>query len=80
MRERHWHLFRHALWGKKFWTAGKFYRSVGSVNAERALRYIATAESRHFEKHDLQNWVARKETSLKAFGTHFTHPQQFHGL
>ena len=38
MRKFHWDLFRNLLWGKKFWSAGYFYRTVGVVTKD-AVKY-----------------------------------------
>jgi putative transposase len=67
MRAMHRELFVRWLWGDKFWTAGKFYRSVGAVSAERALGYIATAEARHFASMPLKSWVETKQAGLEDF-------------
>lgn len=50
MRRGHKQLFEHKLWGKKFWTYGHFYRSVGAVNKETVKRYIEETQSKHWEK------------------------------
>lgn len=44
MRKHHWDLFRVHLYGKKFWTAGYFYRTVGAVNASTVKRYVAESQ------------------------------------
>jgi REP element-mobilizing transposase RayT len=67
MRAMHRKLFVQWLWGKKFWTAGKFYRSVGAVTAERTALYIATAERRHFESMPLEEWVEAKQARVADF-------------
>ena len=69
MRALHRKLFVHLLWGKKFWTGGSFYRSIGAVTAERTAFYIASAEERHFETLDLEDWVAAKQSSILEFSS-----------
>ena len=50
MRKGHWELFKDKLWGKKFWTSGHFYRSVGAVNKETVKKYIEETQGKHWEK------------------------------
>jgi len=50
MRKNFWSLFRKYLWGKKFWTEGHFYRSVGAVNKETMKHYIEDCQDKHWEK------------------------------
>ena len=50
MRKNFWGLFKHLLWGKKFWTEGHFYRSVGEVNKETMKHYIKECQEKHWEK------------------------------
>ena len=50
MRKGHWNLFRNQLWGKKFWTYGHFYRTVGTVNKETVKKYIEQTQYKHWEK------------------------------
>lgn len=78
MRERHLPLFRKWLWGKKFWTSGKFYRSIGAINTERALRYMAAADERHFSPMPLGEWVEAKQTRLEEFS--LFHSREFPAL
>jgi hypothetical protein len=69
------------LWGDKFWTAGKFYRSVGAVSAERCMGYIKTAEARHFAPMPLDKWVGEKQAKLEQFfGAHFSAPSNSPGF
>lgn len=50
MRRGHWYMFRHKLWGKKFWSAGHFYRSVGMVNKETMKHYIEECQEKHWDR------------------------------
>lgn len=59
MRKGHMHLLSDKLWGKKFWSAGYFHRTVGAVNAETVKRYIQEGQKKH--------WVEieeKKQTTL----------------
>ena len=59
MRKHHRDLFIDRLWGKKFWTGGYFYRTVGAVNAETVKRYVVEEQGKH--------WEDRKQTKLIEF-------------
>ncbi len=50
MREGHWELFRHELWGKKFWSSGYFHRTVGVVTSETVKHYVAESQKKHWKK------------------------------
>jgi len=54
MRKHFKHLFSNKLWGKKFWTEGHFYRSVGAVNAETMKHYIEESQEKHWEKKQIK--------------------------
>jgi len=49
LRKHFKHLFSEKLWGKKFWTEGHFYRSVGAVNAETMKHYVEESQEKHWE-------------------------------
>jgi len=48
MRKNHWGLFRHKLWGKKFWSEGYFCRSIGSTTTEAVEFYIRESQDKHW--------------------------------
>ena len=48
MRKFHQPLIADQLWGKKFWSCGYFYRTVGAVNAETVKRYITEGQKKHW--------------------------------
>lgn len=50
MRKGHWDLFRHKLWGDKFWNEGHFYRSVGMVTKDTMSHYIKECQEKHWDK------------------------------
>src|SRR3989344_6893438 len=50
MRKGHWYLFHNKLWGKKFWSAGYFHRTVGVVTAETVRRYVKESQKKHWEQ------------------------------
>lgn len=54
MRKNHWKLFKHLLWGKKFWSEGYFCRSIGSTTTEAVEYYIEHSQDKHwvdYEEH-----------------------------
>ena len=50
LRRDYSYLFEDKLWGKKFWSSGYFYRTVGVVTAETVRKYVAESQSKHWEK------------------------------
>ena len=48
MRKEHKFLFENKLYGKKFWSSGYFYRTVGVVTAETVKRYVAEGQKKHW--------------------------------
>ncbi len=64
MRKNHKNLFEHLLWGKKFWTSGYFYRSVGQATNEAIRYYIEHSQAKHWEVVDYEVVAARSEEQL----------------
>ena len=54
MRRGHSFLFSKKLWGKKFWSAGYFHRTVGAVTAETVKRYIAEGQKKHWKQSEIK--------------------------
>ena len=50
MRKGHRELFKHKLWGEKFWSEGHFYRSVGMVTKETMTHYINECQEKHWDR------------------------------
>ena len=50
MRKHFSYLFKTKLYGKKFWSEGHFYRSVGAVNAETMKHYVEESQEKHWKK------------------------------
>lgn len=44
MRKLHRDFFGDSLYGKKFWSAGYFYRTVGAVNSATVHRYVTESQ------------------------------------
>lgn len=49
MRKHFSNLFRTKLYGRKFWSEGHFYRSVGIVNSGTMDHYIRESQDKHWE-------------------------------
>ena len=54
MRKHHWQFFGDDLWGKKFWSSGYFYRTVGVVNSETVRKYVEESQEKHWQKEHRQ--------------------------
>ena len=52
MRKHHQYLFSQHLWGDKFWSAGYFYQTVGTITADSVKEYIEKGQAKHWVKHD----------------------------
>jgi len=67
MRKHHWHLFRHKLWGKKFWSEGYFYRTVGIVTREAVQFYIEHSQKKHWKAVDYHYYKNKQQSLLSQF-------------
>ena len=54
MRKNHWNLFRHYLWGDKFWSEGYFCRSIGATTTEAVEFYITHSQDKHWKQADYE--------------------------
>ena len=54
MRKHHRAFFSHHLWGDKFWSAGYFYQTVGTITAESVKEYITKGQAKHWVKQSKQ--------------------------
>ena len=67
MRKGHWDMFRHKLWGKKFWSEGYFYRTVGIVTREAVQFYIEHSQKKHWRAVDYEYYEHKQQKILSAF-------------
>lgn len=67
MRKHFNYLFKNKLWGKKFWTEGHFYRSVGAVNKETMKHYIEESQEKHWQKIENPRFVELSQKKLVDF-------------
>jgi len=61
MRKNHFNLIKGKLWGKKFWSEGYFYRTVGAVTKDSIKFYIEHSQKKHWEAIDYQYYKHEKE-------------------
>ena len=69
IRQAMWDTVKEQLWGDAFWSAGYFYRSVGSVTSEAMEWYIKHAQAKHWKALDHQ---AYKELAQKTLNHYMT--------
>lgn len=68
MRKHHKGLFISKLWGKKFWSSGYFYRTVGVVTKETTKYYIEKSQKKHWKAVDQRTYCEDKQQrSLLSF-------------
>lgn len=67
MRTHHRHLFRDKLWGKKFWSEGYFYRTVGVVTREAVQFYIQHSQKKHWKAVDYHYYKNKQQSLLSQF-------------
>ena len=61
IRKHHKGLFIDKLWGKKFWSEGYFYRTVGVVTKESTQFHIEKSQKKHWKALDYQYYKHEKE-------------------
>ena len=71
MRKNHNELFADKLWGKKFWSEGYFYRTVGQVTKEATQYYVEKSQKKHWQALDYATYKNSKvkQMSLKEFAS-----------
>jgi len=52
MRKGHKYLFSDKIWGKKFWSAGYFHRTVGAITSETVRKYISEGQKKHWQSEE----------------------------
>jgi len=68
MRKNHSNMIAGKLWGKKFWSEGYFYRTVGIVTKESTQYYIEKSQKKHWKALDYAYYKYNKEQqSLLSF-------------
>ena len=64
MRKGHKYMFQDKLWGKKFWSEGHFYRSVGAVTKESMQWYVTEGQKKHWKKYTYEQYTQMKNQKL----------------
>ena len=67
MRRFHKELFIDKLWGKKFWSEGYFYRTVGVVTREAVEFYIKNSQKKHWKAVDYHYYKDKQQKLLAEF-------------
>ena len=67
MRKFHRELFQEKLWGKKFWSEGYFYRTVGIVTREAVQFYIQHSQKKHWRAVDYHYYKNKQQRLLSEF-------------
>ena len=67
MRKNFSYLFKRKLWGKKFWSEGHFYRSVGAVNMETMKHYIEDCQDKHWERASAPKFIGSMQKRIVDF-------------
>lgn len=67
MRKHFSNLIKSKLWGKKFWSEGHFYRSVGAVNKETMKHYIEDCQDKHWDKASAPKFVGNMQRRIVDF-------------
>jgi len=67
MRKHHSSLFRNKLWGKKFWSEGYFYRTVGAVTADAVEFYVKNSQKKHWRAVDHEYYKHKHQALLSSF-------------
>ncbi|PIN78423.1 hypothetical protein COV14_03700 [Candidatus Woesearchaeota archaeon CG10_big_fil_rev_8_21_14_0_10_33_12] len=68
LRKGHAYLFKDKLWGRKFWSEGHFYRSVGTVTKESMQWYVTEGQKKHWQKFTFEEYsVLRNQKRLADF-------------
>ncbi len=67
MRKHHRSLFRQKLWGKKFWSEGYFYRTVGAVTADAVKYYVEHSQKKHWKAVDYNYYKEKQQKLLTQF-------------
>jgi REP element-mobilizing transposase RayT len=60
-------LFSDKLKGRKFWSEGHFYRSVGAVNKETMKHYIEDCQDKHWDRASAPKFVGNIQKKIVEF-------------
>lgn len=67
IRKFHFSLIKDKLWGRKFWSEGYFFRTVGAVTADSVQFYIEHSQKKHWKAVDYQYYKNKQQTLLTQF-------------
>ena len=69
IRQECWERIKPKLWGEAFWTAGYFYRSVGSTTSQNIKHYIEQSQSRHWKATTPEAYREKAQKTLNQYLT-----------
>ena len=61
IRHELWERVKGKLWGDAFWSAGYFYRSIGSTTSDAVQYYIEHSQRKHWMRFDYEVEEARTQ-------------------
>ena len=67
IRQECWNRIKAKLWGKAFWTAGYFYRSVGATTDETIRHYIEQSQRSHWTTTTLKAYKKKAQKTLDRY-------------
>ena len=67
IRKFHWDLICDKLYGKKFWSEGYFYRTVGIVTADAVKYYVEHGQQKHWQAVDYAYYEHKQQMLLSQF-------------
>jgi putative transposase len=67
MRKYFSNLIKNKLWGKKFWSEGHFYRSVGAVNKDTMKHYIEDCQDKHWDRASAPKFIGNMQKRIVDF-------------
>lgn len=67
MRKHHSDILRRWFYGKKFWSSGYFYRSIGSTTTHVVRKYIEIAQEKHWHIFDKEDYAKNGQRKLNEF-------------
>jgi putative transposase len=74
LRVQCWERFRRKLWSDAFWTAGFFYRSVGTTTNAAIRFYLEHSQRMHWMAVDYYTYLQSKQQRLNNYLTETTTP------
>ena len=71
IRAQLWSAISKLLWGKRFWSEGYFYESVGMVTSAAVKFYIERQQGKHWQHEDFEVRAAQRSQSQSSLAEFF---------